>query len=99
MLKQKNQPRGTARNAPSDSSSQMTKFRIELNQSKCQAYGKCAATAPALFGLDDSRKVRLVGDNETTDDQVVKAAKGCPYRVITVVDAESGGQIFPVPRR
>jgi len=77
----------------------MTKFRIELNRSKCQAYGKCAATAPALFGLDDSRKVRLADGHETADDLVVKAAKGCPYRVITVVDAESGGQIFPVPRR
>jgi ferredoxin len=31
----------------------------ELNQSKCQAYGKCTATAPAMFGLDDNGKVRL----------------------------------------
>ena len=77
----------------------MSKFRVELNQSKCQAYGKCTATAPALFGLDDNRKVRLVGNSETTDDVVVKAAQGCPYRVITVVDAESGGQIFPICRR
>jgi len=77
----------------------MSKFRLELNQSKCQAYGKCAATAPAFFGLDDNRKVRLVGNSETTDDVVVKAAQSCPYRVITVVDAESGGQIFPALRR
>ena len=77
----------------------MTKFRVELNKSKCQAYGKCAATAPAYFGLDDSRKVRLLGDSETTDHVVVKAAKGCPYRVITVVDPESGERIFPTQRR
>jgi ferredoxin len=77
----------------------MTKFRIELSQSKCQAYGKCAATAPAFFALDDSRKVSLVGNDETTDNLVVEAAKSCPYRVITVVDAESGGQIFPTRRR
>jgi ferredoxin len=77
----------------------MSKFRLELNQSKCQAYGKCAATAPAFFTLDDNRKVRLVGNGETTDDVVVKAAQSCPYRVITVVDAESGEQIFPAPRR
>jgi ferredoxin len=77
----------------------MSKFRVELNQSKCQAYGKCAATAPAFFGLDDDRKVRLVGGSETADDVVVKAARSCPYRVITVVDAGSGGPIFPALRR
>jgi ferredoxin len=77
----------------------MSKFRVELNPSKCQAYGKCAATAPAFFTLDDNRKVRLVGNSETTDDVVLKAAQSCPYRVISIVDAESGGQIFPTHRR
>jgi len=77
----------------------MSKFRVELYPSKCQAYGKCIATAPAFFGLDDNRKVRLVGDGETTDDVVIKAAQGCPYRVIAVVDAELGEQIFPIHRR
>jgi len=77
----------------------MSKFRVELNQSKCQAYGKCTATAPAVFGLDDNGKVRLVGNAETADDAVVKAARNCPYRVITVVDAGSGEQILPAPRR
>lgn len=73
----------------------MSKFRIELNQTKCQAYGKCAATAPAFFALDQNRKVRLLGDSETPDGIVVHAAKSCPYRVITIVDAEAGEQIFP----
>ena len=77
----------------------MGKFRVELNLSKCQAFGKCAATAPSLFQVEDGLKVRLVGDKETTDDVVVKAAKSCPYRVITVVDVESNEQIFPVRRR
>jgi ferredoxin len=77
----------------------MTKYRIELNQAKCQSYNKCVATAPGIFELDDSRKVRLVGEDETTDDVVVKAARGCPYRVISVVDSETGEEIFPKRRR
>jgi ferredoxin len=77
----------------------MGKFRFELNLSKCQAYGKCAAAAPDFFKIDDGRKVRLVGASESTDDTVVKAAKSCPYRVITVVDTVSNEQIFPVRRR
>ena len=77
----------------------MSKFRIELNQAKCQAYGKCAATAAGFFAVDENRKVRLVGGDETSDDVVVKAAKSCPYRVITVVDVESGEQLFPKRHR
>jgi ferredoxin len=77
----------------------MAKFSVELNLSKCQAYGKCAAAAPRFFQVEDGRKVRLVGDNESTDDAVVTAAKSCPYRVITVVDTESNEQIFPIRRR
>jgi len=77
----------------------MTKFRIELNQAKCQSFNKCIATAPVIFDLDENRKVRLVGNAEVTDDVVVKAARSCPYRVITVVDSETGEQIFPTRRR
>jgi len=77
----------------------MTKFRIELNQAKCQSYNKCVATAPGIFELDENRKVRLADNGEVTDDVVVKAARNCPYRVITVVDSETGEQIFPTRRR
>jgi ferredoxin len=77
----------------------MTKFRLELNLAKCQAYGKCAVTAPGFFRLDDSRKVALAGAAEVVDEIVVKAAKSCPYRVITVIDTETNEPVFPVRRR
>jgi ferredoxin len=77
----------------------MTKFRIELNQARCQSYNKCAATAPGVFELDENRKVRLADHDETSDDAAVKAARSCPYRVITIIDSESGELIFPTRRR
>ena len=76
----------------------MSKFRIELNQAKCQAYGRCSAVAPALFVLREDRKVRLVGDDESPDEIVLKAAKSCPYRVISIFDVDSGEQLFPKRR-
>jgi ferredoxin len=76
----------------------MSKFRIELNQAKCQAYGRCSLVAPAFFGIGEDRKVRLLGSNESAEDVVMKAAKSCPYRVITIFDAESGEQLFPKRR-
>ncbi len=76
----------------------MSKFRIELNQTKCQAYGKCSLVAPAFFEIGEDGKVRLLGDSEPPDDVVMKAAKSCPYRVISIFDAESGEQLFPKRR-
>jgi ferredoxin len=76
----------------------MSKFRIELNQAKCQAYGRCSLVAPAFFELGEDRKVRLRVSNESPDDVVMKAAKSCPYRVISIFDAESGEQLFPKRR-
>jgi ferredoxin len=76
----------------------MNKFRIELNQAKCQAYGRCSAVAPASFVLGADRKVRLVGNDGSPDDVVLKAAKSCPYRVISIFDVDSGEQLFPKRR-
>jgi ferredoxin len=77
----------------------MTKYRIELALAKCQAYGLCLKTAPAVFALGDDRKVRVFDPAGATDDMILKAAKGCPYRVILVHDQISGAQIFPPPRK
>jgi len=76
----------------------MSRFRVELNQAKCQAYGRCSVVAPALFKLGEDRKVRLLGSDETSDDVVMKAAKSCPYRVISIIDVNSGEQLFPKRR-
>lgn len=77
----------------------MGQIRIELNTAKCQSYGKCLAVAPAVFGWDRSRKVRINDPNGAADDRIVKAAKNCPYRAIAVIDAVSGEQIFPLRRK
>jgi ferredoxin len=76
----------------------MSKYRVELNQAKCQAYGRCSLVAPALFAIGEDRKVRLVGNDESPEDAVMEAAKSCPYRVISIFDAESGEQLFPKRR-
>jgi ferredoxin len=77
----------------------MTQYRIELATTKCQAYGLCLKTAPAVFALGDDRKVRLVDPAGAADEVILKAAKGCPYRAIAMVDQPSDTQIFPPPRK
>jgi ferredoxin len=74
-------------------------LRIELNKDKCQAYHRCNLIAPAVFALDGDEKVELADPNGAAIDDIVKAAKACPYRVITVVDETSGEQLFPLVRK
>ncbi len=72
----------------------MSKYTITVEREKCQGYGKCAHWAPDTFSLDEENKV-VLGDPDATEDDkmLVRAAKSCPYRVITIGDAD--GQIFP----
>jgi len=77
----------------------MSQYRIELNQTKCQSYGKCLATAPAVFAWNEKRKVRLNDPQGAPDEAILKAAKSCPYRAIAVIDAASEAQIFPPPHK
>jgi ferredoxin len=72
--------------------------QIEVTKRKCQAYGRCTATAPGVFVLDAGRKVEVVDPAGAPDAAILEAAKGCPYRVITVRD-DAGHQLFPPPRK
>ena len=77
----------------------MTRLRIELNKERCQAFAKCTTTAPAVFALGADRKVVVVDAAGADDETIVKAAKSCPYRVITLVDDVSGAPVFPPGRK
>jgi ferredoxin len=72
----------------------MAHMTVSVARDKCQGYGKCAHWAPDTFSLDDANKV-VLGDPGATEDEklLVRAAKACPYRVITVADET--GQLFP----
>ncbi len=77
-----------------------TRVRIELDLPKCQAYGRCAAVGPEAYALDATGHVTLAeGAADAPRDKAVRGAKSCPYRVITVFDAETGEPVFPAVRK
>ncbi len=77
----------------------MTDLSIKVERDKCQGFGKCVHWAPDTFSLDADSKVVLGDPNATSDDvMLVRAAKSCPYRVITVTGAD-GEQIVPPVRK
>ena len=77
----------------------MTRLRIELNTDRCQSFAKCTTTAPAVFALGEERKVVILDKAGADDETIVKAAKSCPYRVISLFDDESGAPVFPPGRK
>ena len=77
----------------------MPQYRVDASKAKCQSFGRCAKLLPETFKLDENRKVQLLSIEGVADEQLVRAAKGCPYRAITVSDGETGEQIFPPARK
>ena len=77
----------------------MTQHRVEVDKARCQSFGRCVGLVPEAFGLDENRKVQLLDVKGIAGERLVRAAKGCPYRAITVSDGETGEQIFPPVRK
>ena len=63
-----------------------------VDEYACALHGDCADVAPEIFSLDgDVAEVVATGP----DDTIVAAAKACPSTAITVVDQETGRQVYP----
>ena len=73
----------------------MSHYRIELDKVRCQSYGSCLSVASTVFAWDPARKVRVSDPGGAIDPLILKAAKLCPYRAITIIDDATGGQVFP----
>ena len=70
-------------------------LRVTVNVAKCQSYRRCIAVAPAVFGIGKDEKAEVRHSAEVPRDILVKAARSCPYRAITVIDDDDGKQLFP----
>lgn len=77
----------------------MSKYNASVNARKCQAFGACLKTAPGMFRLNEARKAEVVETETTSDESILAAAQKCPYRAITLVDAESGAQVYPLVKK
>jgi len=77
----------------------MAKLKITVNKTRCIGSGDCVETAPAVFQLDDDGKSDVVNPTGASDNSIVAAARSCPVKAITVVDEDSGTQLFPPPKK
>jgi ferredoxin len=63
----------------------------KVDEFSCSAHGDCAVVAPGVFRVDDIAEV--VGSAPV--EVLVKAAEACPAMAITVVDEDTGEQLYP----
>lgn len=57
----------------------------------CCAHGVCEDVAPEIFRVDEIAVV--IGDGP--DELLIAAAAQCPATAITIVERETGEQIYP----
>jgi len=77
----------------------MTKLSAAVNIAKCQGYGGCQKAAPAAFGRRSDGKAEVFSSLEIEDEILLRGARSCPYRAITITKAEDGTQVYPPVRR
>ncbi|MGH2936798.1 MAG: ferredoxin [Solirubrobacterales bacterium] len=62
-----------------------------IDENACAAHGDCVEIAPQVFELDDTARVIGTGP----PGLILEAAEACPSVAITVIDDESGEQVYP----
>jgi ferredoxin len=77
----------------------MAKLNITVNKARCVGSGDCVETAPGVFQMDGDEKSEVYNPAGAADSLVVAAARSCPVKAITVVDEDSGTQLFPLPKK
>lgn len=84
-------------NGPAEEA-QAGRLLVNVVTSKCQSYKRCTALAPAVFTIGSDGKSTVTDPRGASDEELVKAARGCPYRAI-IVKREDGEQVFPPLRK
>ena len=77
----------------------MASLKVTVNKSRCISSGDCVETAPAVFQLDADEKSEVVNPSGAPEATILAAARSCPVKAITVVNEETGEQLFPPPKK
>jgi ferredoxin len=65
----------------------------QIDERACAAHGDCLDIAPSAIALSDDDVAIAIGT--APEDVLVRAAEACPSVAISVVDADSGEQLYP----
>ena len=64
-----------------------------VEERACAAHGDCLDVAPQAFALSEDDVAVVIGS--APPDLLVRAAEACPSVAISVIDEETGEQLYP----
>jgi len=73
----------------------MAKLKIVVDPEACIGDSICCDEAPETFEMNDDNIAEVkdpVGDDQET---ILNAARSCPVEAITVIDEDTGEQLYP----
>jgi ferredoxin len=59
-------------------------LEIRIDRETCMGSGNCSFWAPGVFDLDEEGIAIVLDPSAAPEDQIVKAAEGCPTQSITL---------------
>ena len=71
------------------------KLQVSIDLNVCVGNAMCPHIASKRFALNDDRQGIVIDPAGDTRENVLEAAEACPVSAITVIDADSGEQLFP----
>jgi len=75
---------------------QVGKYKVTVSRKLCIGAASCVAVSPNVFELDGESKAVIKDGANDTPENILMAAQSCPTKAITVVDTETGQQVWPV---
>lgn len=70
-------------------------YKIIVNRKICIGAAPCFAVAPKVFQIDSENKAVVVDERGADDKTILEAASACPVNAITIIDTETGKQVYP----
>ena len=71
------------------------KLQVSIDLNVCVGNAMCPHIASKSFALNNDRQGMVIDPDGDNRENVLEAAEACPVSAITVVDAETGEQLFP----
>ena len=71
------------------------KLTITVDHDVCVGNDMCTNIATRVFALNDNLQSEVANPDGDPEEKVLEAAENCPVSAITVVDAETGDELFP----
>ena len=71
------------------------KLQVSIDLNVCVGNAMCPHIASKSFALNDDRQGMVIDPDGDTRENVLEAAEACPVSANTVIDADSGEQLFP----